>query len=212
MQSRGWTDKGCVKCDLAPVLDHRGDRNYPYLVSEPELLESVQSLVWTDSHLGTIFEKQPFRILQHISSVIKGGKGFPSPCFQYCEANSPNFFVYGADGLIYPCGEAIGNPELAIGRFIPAHEIWPEKEKVWRTRSIVSIPECRNCNMAGFCGGGCTYSALIQHGSPHVGMCGHSHEVFELYCRTLAGNVLGRHDGKGPGPSGSGGDDGASPL
>lgn len=183
---RGWLTNGCLGCDVAPVLDHRGDSKYPYLTPEPELMKEVSHLTSCDSRVRRVFHFRLFRVLQHISSVLEGDKGFPSPCFQYCEANSPNFFVFGSDGFIYPCGEAIGNPELAIGRFLPDHEIWPEKEQIWRGRSIASIPACRDCSIAGFCGGGCTFSALARYGSPNVGICSNAGELLEDYCRTLA--------------------------
>jgi len=185
IRSKGWVGKHSLQYHLAPVLDHRSDTDYPYLLTEVELLSATEQLGWLDSNLDGIYQSHLFRVLQHVSSVIEGGNGFPSPCFQYCEANSPNFFVFGADGLIYPCGEAIGNPELAIGRFLPAHELWPEKEQLWRTRSIASIPECYECNIAGFCGGGCTFAAFVQHGSPNVGICGQAHEVLRYYCQKL---------------------------
>jgi len=185
MESKGWVGKPSLQCHLAPVLDHRGDKHYPYLLTEIDLLKAIEQLSWLDSSLGGIFQSHLLRVLQHVSSVVEGGNGFPSPCFQYCEANSPNFFVFGADGLIYPCGEAIGNPGMAIGCFLPAHELWAKKERLWRMRSIASIPECRECNIAGFCGGGCAFAAFAQHKSPNVGMCGQAHEVLRYYCQKL---------------------------
>ncbi len=185
MQRKGWVGRDSLQCHLAPVLDHRNDKDYPYLLPEVDLLSATEQLDWLDSSLDGVFQSHLFRTLQHVSSVIEGGGGSPSPCFQYCESNSPNFFVFGADGLIYPCGEAIGNTEFAIGRFLPAHELWSNKEQLWRTRSIASIPACRECNIAGFCGGGCTFAAFVQHGSPNVGMCGQAHEILRHYCQKL---------------------------
>ncbi len=182
---RGWVTNGCLECNVAPVLDHRGASKYPYLTSEPDLMKEVLSLRSNDSRVRRVFRFGLFRALQHVSSVIEGDKGFPSPCIQYCEANSPNFFVFGSDGFIYACGEAIGNPQFAIGRFLPDHEIWPEREQLWRGRSIASIPTCKDCSIAGFCGGGCTFSALVRHGSPNMGMCGQAHEVLQYYCQSL---------------------------
>lgn len=182
---RGWLENDCLGCDVAPVLDHRGDSKYPYLTPEPELMKEVSRLRSCDSRVRKVFRFRLFRVLQHISSVLEGGEGFPSPCFQYCEANSPNFFVFGSEGFIYACGEAVGNPELAIGQFLPDHEIWPERERLWRGRSVASIPECRDCSIAGLCGGGCTFAALARHGSPNVGICSDADELLESYCRTL---------------------------
>lgn len=184
--TRGWITDGCLQCDLAPVLDHRGSSKYPYIISEAALVKDILYLREHDSRVGSIFRCHIFRILQHVFSIVEGARGFPSPCFQYCEANSPDFCVFGADGLIYACGEAIGNPELAIGQFLPDYEVWPEREQLWRGRSIASIPACRECSIAGFCGGGCTFSAITQHGSPNVGICNGADEVLESYCRTLA--------------------------
>ena len=183
---KGWLTNGCLQCDVAPVLDHRGNSKYPYLTPEPELMEKVWDLKFHDSRVEKVFRFRLFRALQHISSVIEDGKGFPSPCVQYCEANSPNFFVFGPDGFIYACGEAIGNPDFAIGRFLPDYEIWPEKEQLWRGRSIMSIPACKNCSIAGFCGGGCTFSSLIRYGTPNTEICSNAMELLQSYCHTLA--------------------------
>ncbi len=185
MKSKGWVGKPSLQCHLAPVMDHRGDKDYPYLLAETDLLRATERFGWLDSDQGGIFQSHLFRTLQHVSSVIEGSGGFPGPCFQYSESNSSNFFVFGADGLIYPCGEAIGNTEFAIGRFLPTHELWSNKEQAWRTRSIASIPACRECNIAGFCGGGCTFAAFVQDGSPNVGICGQAHEVLRYYFQKL---------------------------
>ncbi len=182
---RGWKNHGCLECDVAPVLDHRGDSKYQYLTPEPELMKEVLNLRRDDSGVRKVFRFRLFRVLQHISSLIEGDRGFPSPCVQYCEANSPNFFVFGSDGFIYACGEALGKPELAIGRFLPDYEIWPEKERIWRGRSIASIPACKDCGIAGLCGGGCTFSALMRQGSQDTGTCGNAMALLESYCHTL---------------------------
>lgn len=182
---RGWLTKGNLECDVAPVLDHQGDSKYPYLTSEPDLMKKVLDLRSDDSRVRRVFRFRLFRALQHVSALIEGDKGFPSPCVQYCEANSPNFFIFGSDGFIYPCGEAIGHPEFAIGRFLPDYEIWPEREQLWRGRSIASVPACRDCSIAGFCGGGCTFSSLVRYGSPNVGICSNAMELLQSYCRSL---------------------------
>lgn len=184
---KGWLMNGCLECDIAPVLDHRGTSEYTHITSEPELMHQVWDLASRDPRIQRVFRFRLFRVLQHISGIVDGGKGFPSPCVQYCEANSPNFFVFGADGFIYACGEAIGNPEFAIGRFLPNYEMWPDKERLWRGRSIASVPSCRNCSIAGLCGGGCTYSSLVHGGSPDDHACGNAMELLRSYCRTLAG-------------------------
>lgn len=200
MEEKGWPRNSSFGCLLAPVLDHRGDSRYPYLVPEHELSRAVTDLFSRQPQLRDLFQYQFLRVIQHITSVMGTGKGWPGPCFKYCEANSPSFLVFGAEGLIYPCGEAIANPELAIGRFLPAYEMWPEREALWRDRSIASIPACRNCSVAGFCGGGCTFAAIVQTGSPHAGMCGHSREVLHDYCRFLGQSLLSPIPGNKPKP------------
>lgn len=183
---KGWLANGCLECDIAPVLDHRGYSAYAHLTPEPELMKRVWRIRSQDPRVQEVFRFRLFRVLQHVSGIIEEGRGFPSPCVQYCEANSPNFFIFGADGLIYACGEAVGNPEFAIGRFLPNYEIWPDKEQLWRGRSIASVPCCTDCSIAGLCGGGCTFSSLVRYGSPNVGICNGAMELLKSYCRTLA--------------------------
>ncbi|MBM2832383.1 MAG: radical protein, partial [Dehalococcoidia bacterium] len=188
ISARGWLDSGSsLQCDLAPVLDHRGDSTYCHMMPEADLLKALTEVTKDSSLTKDIFRTQPFRVLHHMASLLGGRKGSPGPCFQYCEANSPNFFVFGADGFIYPCGEAIGNRDMAIGRFLPQYESWPDREQIWRGRSTSNIPQCRECNLAGFCGGGCTFSALARHGTPQAAVCSNAQQVLEHYCRTLVG-------------------------
>lgn len=183
---RGWLANGCLECDIAPVLDHRGQSRYAHLTPESELMKKVWDICSQDPHVREVFRFRLFRVLQHVSGIVEEGKGFPSPCVQYCEANSPNFFVFGADGFIYACGEAVGNPQFAIGRFLPEYEIWPDKEHLWRGRDIASVSSCKECSIAGLCGGGCTFSAMVRHGSPNAGICSGAQNLLQGYCRTLA--------------------------
>ena len=54
--------------------------------------------------------------------------------------------------------------EQSIGVFKPDFEIYEEKENVWR-RNIINIEKCSNCDVAGVCGGGCTWSAIATNGN-----------------------------------------------
>lgn len=89
--------------------------------------------------------------------------------------------MFGADGLLYPCGEAAGNPSFSIGRFIPKLEINEEKLSHWQDHSIVKIPECYECSVALLCGGGCRYEAMRISEKSRKALCDTRKKQVEKY-------------------------------
>lgn len=79
----------------------------------------------------------------------------PSPQFKFCGANMTRF-CFDLKGDVYTCVNCAGVEEYKIGRFFPTLEIDESALGQWRNRSILHIPECKSCNLALVCGGGCT--------------------------------------------------------
>jgi len=118
------------------------------------------------------------------------------PNFYYCEATSTGLYVFGADGLLYPCGEAAGNPSFSIGRFLPTLKINEEKFSCWQDHSIVKIPECHECSIALLCGGGggCRYEAMRISEKSRKALCDTRKKQVEKYLELHARKWLTNHE------------------
>jgi uncharacterized protein len=186
LSERGWTDRPGFRCQLAPVTDHLGTSRYPHTMREDELVAPVMEFRRNHPDLADVFEFQLFRVLHHLMCVIEGkGSEKTPPRFHYCEADRGDLFCFGPDGLIYLCPESAGNPKNSIGRYDPQYQLWPTALSEWRERNVLSLPECRECSIATFCGGGCGYAALHRYGSPLHGVCAGAPEIFGSYVAML---------------------------
>ena len=186
LQSRGWTAHKGFRCQFAPVTDHLGTSQYPFIMKEDELVEPLLEFWRRYPEAKKTFDFQLFRVLHHLMSVIEPECSSRSlPRFHYCEADRGDVFTFGPEGLIYVCTESAGTRSHAVGVYHPRYRLWPRRLKVWEDRSVLTLPECQQCNIATFCGGGCGYAALQRFGSPAHGVCGGAPQVFRAYLRTL---------------------------
>ena len=83
------------------------------------------------------------------------------PKYTYCDAESSRRF-YDADGNIYSCILALGNPQAAIGSYYPEVMI---KSNSMLDRNIESIEVCSQCKLRFFCGGGCANEIIDSEGN-----------------------------------------------
>lgn len=190
LQERGWLGRTGFRCQLAPVTDHSGKTSYPHLMREDELVEPVLELWHRRPELKQTLDFQLFRVLHHLLSVV-GGEAQPAalPRFHYCEADRGDVFAFGPDGLIYICPESAGSRRHAVGTYSPRFRLWGRRLKPWRHRSVLALPECQDCAIATFCGGGCGYAAWLQRGSPAHGVCGQTPQVVKSYLGLLRGQI-----------------------
>jgi uncharacterized protein len=174
------------KCQLAPVTDHVGENPPPSMLREDQLVQPVLGLWRSRPELRQKLDFQLFRVLHHLISVIEGdGDSAMVPRFHYCEADRQDVHVFGPDGLVYICPESIGDRLCAVGTYSPVYRPWPRRLRGWRDRSVLTLPECQDCSIATFCGGGCGYAALRHHGSPAHGICAGAPEIVKAYIQEL---------------------------
>ncbi len=178
---RGWTGKANVRFSLAPVADHLGTSDYGARLPEEQLVREVAEVMAASEVTRKLFRLDLFRSAVHLGHVLGITSTRGQQMFQYCEANGLNSYVLGADGCIYPCSEMLDQPELAIGTFYPTFRIDEEKAAPWRRRSILTMPKCRSCEVATFCGGGCAYQALKQCGGVMEPACYGAEKVMDAF-------------------------------
>jgi uncharacterized protein len=186
LAARGWIGRPGFRCQLAPVTDHQGSSSYPHMMREDELVAPVLNLWARRPDLKEVLDFRLFRVLQHLISVIEPGNGQRDmPRFHYCEADRGDIFTFGPDGRVYICPETVGASEYAIGTYSPRYRIRRERRQRWTDRNVLALPECRECNIATFCGGGCGYAALRQFGNPMHGLCAGAPEIVKAYIDSL---------------------------
>ncbi len=161
ISSKRWNGKKHFRARLAKVENHTEIEKKDSDSLDYTLTELIESLTSRYSLMRDAFvDTRISRTLGQISKIVQKEYGQYNPNFYYCEATSAELYVFGADGLLYPCGEAAGNPSFSVGRFLPRLEIDQDKVKCWQNQSIVEIPECSQCSIALLCGGGCRYQTL----------------------------------------------------
>jgi uncharacterized protein len=99
-----------------------------------------------------------------------------------CQATGEQL-VCSPDGKLGVCHEGLGCRDFFFGEVsrdfkFSTNELICE----WKKRSPLTMPQCQNCPALGICGGGCTYSAYLRHGTIWAvdeKFCGHSLTILE---------------------------------
>ncbi|MBE0478787.1 radical SAM protein [Candidatus Aerophobetes bacterium] len=185
IKEKGWNEKEIFRARLAKVETHGGEKNSLFL--EYTLTEKIEKLKLNEPELKNIFSDMRIsRTLGHLLKIIEKDYKSYEPNFYYCEASSTGIFVFGADGLLYPCSETAGNPSFVMGRFVPHLELNEEKFNLWRNQDVLKIPECRDCSIALLCGGGCRYEAMRVNEETRTQLCGIRKKQIEDYLKLHA--------------------------
>ncbi len=159
ISNRGWSEASSFSCSLAPVKDHLGSGAIPNVPAEADLLSALFDVYDRSPESEKIFGLKGLQVLGQLSALLGSG-GSSRPKIYHCEANHGGFWVAGPEGLLYACPEAVGQPDLAIGRYTPAFEVWPQRMEPWMGRNINTLNACRSCEVGPLCGGGCAYASL----------------------------------------------------
>lgn len=97
------------------------------------------------------------------------------PKYTHCDAESSCRF-YDADGNVYSCILALGNPLAAVGTYYPDVTY---KSHSMLDRNIETIEECSICKLRFFCGGGCANAVIDSTGNTHKPNCSAiKHDLF----------------------------------
>jgi uncharacterized protein len=191
--AKGWLGNGKFYWDLAPVTDHPSSGQVPNLMPEHEIVERIVGM--SGRFVGSPTNFRMFRVLKHVLGVFgiyRNPKEEPFPAAHYCEANVYQFYCFGPDGLIYACPESINHPELAVGRYDPEFAIDPVKLAPWG-RTIFNSPQCSDCSVAMFCGGGCAFASVLSHGESRLPVCDDAPAVLRSYIATIKDQILAKY-------------------
>lgn len=180
IEHKGWCDKNNFICQLAPITDHyctnMMDDWIPEYIILPEIAKLIENHKRINIKMGTDMEKR----VSILKNVLSDHSSRIYTCIP-CSAALRNYFVFGAEGLIYACPETVGITDQSIGMYKPYFEIVKKKEDIWR-RNISNINKCKQCEMAGICGSGCTWSSIATNGKKfEEPQCNYAHETIETF-------------------------------
>ncbi|MHB1420138.1 MAG: radical SAM protein [Bacillota bacterium] len=121
------------------------------------------------------FHQPEFYNIRHL--VLTGE--MPLPLFDSCPAGKKEW-VYDLNGDIYGCTASCGRKEYRLGSYTPESLDASETMMPWTIRSVLNIPQCRECNLSLVCGGGCGVVAMEKNGSVLSPNCRPVKELLEL--------------------------------
>ena len=92
-------------------------------------------------------------------------------------------------GKVYPCWDAVGKDNDAVGFADPAtgRFFWSFVKAKWRTRTVDLMKACQLCPYAFICRGGCASRAMNEHGDYFREYCGETKEIFAFTASRIAG-------------------------
>lgn len=184
--AQGWTSDGRFTFTAAPVDNRSGTLKDPSrLVGWCETFQ--RTLPLSIDSAGGPFDLSVFKSIDYFrylfSTVRDANHEQPLfiPKVIYCEAASLKLFAFHPDGRIYPCPETVGVADLAIGTYYPEFALNYQNAKQWAGQTILKRRQCRECDIATFCGGGCALASLLQHGSMSQPVCEDAESIVDSY-------------------------------
>lgn len=148
-------------------------RNHNETLTDNDLKSFMTQREFIRAHNQLNFEYgcQDFGTYNKIYNAICNGKPLPYKS-TFCGSQS-GMCVFDPLYKVYPCWDVVGNEEYVIGDYSSGEIVWNEKKRnKWIENDITKYKECRGCQCALFCGGGC-----MAHGQN--GHCTQMHEIIK---------------------------------
>ena len=124
---------------------------YAYIKAHPQVLE---------------FHKPAFSAARFLFDEGE----LPVPLFDACPGTKTEW-AFDYTGRIYSCTATVGKEDELLGTFYPKVYLNEEAIEQWEGRDVLSIPECKTCNMQLLCGGGCGALAKNSSGTVYAPDC-----------------------------------------
>ena len=146
----GWTKSRLFKTQLGRNYElHTCQLNHDKLFSRVEMYQELYKLLKVNPEIGE-FHTPSFSI----SRFLQENGELPEPLFDSCPAAKTEW-AFDYTGKIYPCTAMVGKSGEELGEFHPRTFLKDKKCDPWQDRDVLSIKECRDCNLRLACGGGC---------------------------------------------------------
>jgi uncharacterized protein len=172
---KGWTKSPYFKTQIGRNYELHHCQSAPdKLFNRVSLFETIYELTRKHPHI-TEFYKPAYSITKFL---FENGN-LPDALFDSCPACKTEW-AFDYTGQIYSCTATVGKADESLGSFYPEISVNRVKIAEWESRDIVSIPECKTCNLQLACGGGCGSVAKNRTGSVCSSDCRPITELLEL--------------------------------
>lgn len=172
---KGWTQSPLFKTQLGRNYElHVCNSSPDRLFDRASLYRYLYELLKVHPHIAE-FYKPAFSI----SKYIKENGALPTPLFDSCPACKTEW-AFDYTGTIYSCTATVGKQGEELGTFFPEVTRRNELIEDWQSRDVTTIEQCRSCELALACGGGCASVAKNKLGSVHSPDCRPVNELLSL--------------------------------
>ncbi len=158
-RSKGWLDCPTLKCYFTMVNNRHCAETIDCL-NEVEVAQAMIAIRQiAESDLVGDFDTTHVldNLMVNLGYVTNRGIG---PKFHFCNSGWGKLFLFGPDGLVYPCPSAAGDRSMSIGTYAPELDIREDLFDRWRFESVDKLERCQGCVSMLTCGGGCPFKAL----------------------------------------------------
>lgn len=160
---KGWLEKG-VTVGISPVNQFGSEHECCLEQVGMNTLEKL--LEMKIQYKQTSFMSICCRLVEYFDHILEYGS-LPFPKIKYCLATKGigNQVSLDLFGNIFGCCcmNCCETENSNLGRFHPALELNENVLASWTNRSILTLPQCKECSLALVCGGGCT-RLVLRHG------------------------------------------------
>jgi uncharacterized protein len=173
--SKGWTDNSLFKTQFGRNYElHHCQRGNDRLYSRLGMYQDIYLLLKSNPEILE-FHRPAFSI----SKYLYENGVLPDPLFDSCPGTKTEW-AFDYNGNIYSCTATVGKTDEKLGRFYPEVELDVDKISEWEDRDVLSITECKNCELQLACGGGCASVAKNKTGKILSPDCRPVKELLEL--------------------------------
>jgi len=172
---KGWTSSPYFKTQIGRNYElHVCNSSPDKLFERAELYKYIYKLLKAHPHIAQ-FYKPGFSISKYIS---ENGE-LPTPLFDSCPACKTEW-AFDYTGTIYSCTATVGKQGEALGTFYPQVTKNEDAIESWQNRDITTIEQCKSCEVALACGGGCASVAKNKNGNVNSPDCRPVKELLSL--------------------------------
>jgi uncharacterized protein len=172
---KGWTRSELFKTQLGRNYElHHCQSDEAQLYSRIEMYKDIYELLKKHPYIQE-FHKPAFSI----SKFLFEQGSLPEPLFDSCPGTKTEW-AFDYTGNIYSCTATVGKKGEELGTFYPnvSHNMVEISE--WEDRDVLSIEQCRSCELQLACGGGCAAVAKNKTGTVKSPDCRPIKELLEL--------------------------------
>ena len=157
---KGWTKNPLFKTQIGRNYElHHCQESNNRLFDRLSLYETIYDIAKENPKVLE-FYKPAYSISKYL---FENGE-LPEPLFDSCPACKTEW-AFDYNGNIYSCTATVGKSDELLGTFYPSKTLKSEIVNLWESRDVLSIEECKNCNVQLACGGGCGSVAKNKTGN-----------------------------------------------